>query len=122
MDFYLDNGAATYQIKSCTKNEIYINNTSYQHSLIITPHHLIKNWPVSSINQLKPNYLSFIIEFKPEIFILGTGETLEFPAIELLSDLINHQIGYEIMDTPAACRTYTLLMADKRKVAAALII
>jgi uncharacterized protein len=36
--------------------------------------------------------------------------------------LIEANIGYEIMDTAAACRTYNILMAEGRNVAAALII
>jgi uncharacterized protein len=38
-----------------------------------------------------------------------------------LAPLIAAGIGYEVMDTGAACRTYNVLMAENRKVAAALL-
>ena len=36
--------------------------------------------------------------------------------------LTNANIGLECMDTAAACRTYNILMAEGRSVAAALIV
>ena len=38
-----------------------------------------------------------------------------------LIESVMHHIGVEIMDTGAACRTYNILMSDRRKVAAALL-
>ena len=35
---------------------------------------------------------------------------------------IEARIGFEAMDTQAACRTYNILMAEGRKVAAALLL
>ena len=54
--------------------------------------------------------------------ILGTGASQKFPPPATLRPLIEAGIGFEIMDTAAACRTYNILVAEDRNVAAALII
>ena len=56
-----------------------------------------------------------------EIIIVGTGATQVFPSPDVLAPLVTHGVGFEIMDTRAACRTYNILMAEGRNVVAALI-
>jgi uncharacterized protein len=51
---------------------------------------------------------------------LGTGPRQRFPAPALLRPLIERRIGVEVMDSFAACRTYNILMAEGRDVAAAI--
>jgi uncharacterized protein len=57
-----------------------------------------------------------------ELVLIGTGRSLQFPPAEALRPLIEARLGFEIMDTQAACRTYNILMAENRRVAAALIL
>ena len=52
---------------------------------------------------------------------LGTGDTLRFPHPRITQALAAARIGVEVMDLQAACRTYNILMAEERKVAAALL-
>ena len=56
-----------------------------------------------------------------EIVILGTGLRQRFPAPQLLRPLMQARIGFEVMDLGSACRTYNLLVAEHRAVAAALL-
>jgi uncharacterized protein len=56
------------------------------------------------------------------VVLLGTGARQRFPAPVLMRSLIDRGIGVEVMDTHAACRTYNILMAEGRDVAAALIL
>jgi uncharacterized protein len=71
---------------------------------------------------LEAAHFEAILEFMPEIVLLGTGGTLRFPHPRLTEALIRAQIGVEVMDTPAACRTYNILASEGRKVAAALLL
>jgi uncharacterized protein len=57
----------------------------------------------------------------PEIVLLGTGARLRFPPMALLRPLSGAAIGYEVMDTAAACRTYNILMGEGRRVLALLL-
>jgi uncharacterized protein len=52
---------------------------------------------------------------------LGSGRQLRFPDPALLAPLSERGVGVEVMDTGAACRTYNILMAEGRTVAAVLL-
>ena len=56
-----------------------------------------------------------------EIVLLGTGARQRFPHPRLTRALAQAGIGLEVMDLQAACRTYNILVAEERKVAAALL-
>jgi peroxiredoxin Q/BCP len=48
--------------------------------------------------------------------IFGSGSRLRFPKPMLLQPLMARRIGFETMDTAAACRTYNVLLAEGRAV------
>ena len=56
-----------------------------------------------------------------EILILGTGMKQRFPHPSLMKSLMAARIGLEVMDLGSACRTYNILVAEHRNVAAALL-
>jgi len=58
---------------------------------------------------------------KPEVLLVGTGARLQFLPREVVAPLLAVGIGVEVMDTQAAARTYNILMAEGRRVVAALI-
>ena len=53
--------------------------------------------------------------------LLGTGRRLRFPPPALTRCLADARVGIEVMDTPAACRTYNILGGEGRRVLAALL-
>ena len=56
-----------------------------------------------------------------ELLLIGTGRDGVPPARELRQGLGELGVAVEAMDTGAACRTYNVLLAEARRVAAALI-
>ncbi len=120
MKIHLDLADATYQIQRVDLQSITINEKVYTNSLIIMPESL-NNWGVESFETLEVAHFQQLHALNPEVVLLGTGQKIRFPATELLAPLINEGIGVEVMDTPAACRTYTILMTEGRGVAAALL-
>jgi uncharacterized protein len=56
-----------------------------------------------------------------ELVLLGLGRRGAPVAPQLRAALKAHGIGVEAMDTGAACRTYNVLLAEDRLVAAALL-
>ena len=62
------------------------------------------------------------LALEPEVILLGTGESQAFPPGRRMTDIMRRGIGLEIMTTGAACRTYNVLMAEQRRVVAALIL
>lgn len=122
MKFAEDHNSATYKISAYDDQSIAINGLAYSQSLVLSPSELDSEWSPSSFNELRASHLETIYTMKPEIIILGTGSKQTFPPAEILRHLAIKQIGYEIMDTQAACRTFNILMAEGRTVVAALFI
>lgn len=90
-------------------------------SHIVAPEHL-ESWPVSNITELTPERVTPLLSLNPEVLIFGTGRNHHFPDKSVLRLLINNGIGYEFMDTMAACRTYNILVGEDRLVVAGLIL
>jgi uncharacterized protein len=101
---------------------VMVNRTRYEASLIMLPDEPVESWPIRAVEELTEAHFAPILTHRPEIVLLGTGATLQFPAREIRRALANMQIGVEIMDTFAACRTYNILASEGRKVAAALLL
>lgn len=120
MKLHLETNIGTYQIQSVDSQSVTINNVVYTHSLILMPSHLEK-WAVDSFDHLQVTHIEQLLNLHPDLVLLGTGSRQRFPSPAVLAPLINARIGIEVMDTPAACRTYTILMGDGRAVAAALL-
>lgn len=88
--------------------------------VIVAPDRVIDTWQVSEPAHLKLGDLQPAIDLQPEIILLGTGSQLLLPDVELMSALADLSIGLEIMNTPAACRTFNVLVHEHRRVVAAL--
>jgi uncharacterized protein len=101
---------------------IDVNGRRLTKSFLLTPQRLIENWPPAAFDRLAESDLQAIAALACPIVLLGTGPRQHFPAPRLLRPLIERRIGVEVMDSFAACRTYNILMAEGRDVAAAIII
>ena len=101
---------------------VMVNRTRYQSSLIVLPDQAVESWPPTSLESLTEAHFEALVGYAPEIILLGTGATLRFPSREIRQALARTQIGVEVMDTFAACRTYNILASEGRRVAAALIL
>lgn len=91
-------------------------------SLIIAPERLIDDWKPQSFEALAAHSFEPLQELAPEVVLIGTGVRLRRPAPLLFAPLVHMGVGFEVMDTGAACRTYNLLAGEGRRVAAALLI
>lgn len=122
MKFAEDDASQGYFITSYDDKSIHINGKAFMSSLVVAPDALNDAWPPSSVDSLNMDHCRAIIEFKPELVLIGTGLTLKFPAIATYAELIQRNIGVEIMDSGAACRTYNILMGEGRRVVAGIIL
>ena len=123
----------SYSIRSFNSNHITIlkpvtaalepgsREQTLSNSFVIMPKHLITDWAVKSVSELTDQHLAELEQYKPELVLLGTGSRQIFPDAVLLSGFSSRGIGVEVMDTPAACRTYNILMHEGRHVAAAIM-
>lgn len=101
---------------------VEINLQRHQGSLIVMPELPVRSWPVTSFAGLEAAHFNMLLDDAPELVIFGSGARLRFPHPKLTAALAERRVGIETMDLQAACRTYNVLMAEGRKVAAALLI
>lgn len=121
MKLHLSRSQDTYQITGHGPGHLLVGGVRHETSLIVLPDEVVTGWAASFAALCLQDFDALLIR-APEIVLLGTGERLRFPPPALYSGLIKARIGVEVMDTPAACRTYNILAAEGRRVAAALIL
>lgn len=103
-------------------NFVLVNELRFEKSVVVLADRIVDDWGARGFDELVADHFEFLRRLAPEIVLLGTGNTLRFPSPRLSQPLIDAQIGLEVMDTRAACRTYNILTAERRRVAAALLI
>ena len=101
---------------------VEINQIPYSHAVLLSSDGAISEWPIESFDSLEAAHFAQMVALKPELILIGTGSRQRFPKPELLKALIEAKIGFEIMDSQAACRTYNILVGEGRQVLLALIV
>ena len=101
---------------------IEINKIPYSHAVLLSSDGEILEWDIKSFEELSSADFAQMAPLKPELIIIGTGKRQRFPRPELLKTLIEAKLGFEIMDSQAACRTYNILVGEGRQVLLALIV
>jgi len=99
---------------------VQVNDARHETSVIVTPER-VEPWAPAAFAGLAAEHYERLASLKPEVVLLGTGTRLRFPRPELTAALARAGIGLEVMDLRAACRTYNILAAEERAVAAALL-
>ena len=121
MHFAQDDCSSDLLIRGYGDGVIIIGNRQFARSLILTRDSLVADWRPQHVAELLQDDFAPILELRPEVLVLGTGNTLQFPSPALTARLLQTGIGVEIMDTAAACRTYNILLSEQRNVVAALL-
>ena len=103
-------------------NYIEINAQRHTNSLLLSPESPVIEWSCARFEDLKTEDFEQIAKLEPAVVIFGSGQRIRFPKPAIIAPLIARNIGLETMDLQAACRTYNVLMAEGRKVVAALLI
>ena len=80
-------------------------------------------WGVNAYEDLSVASLSDVIaeSTQIEVLLIGCGARMGMPRADIRDALKEYSIVPEWMDTGAACRTFNVLLAEDRAVAAALI-
>jgi uncharacterized protein len=122
MKLHQDSQREQFSIRAYTDSNVTVNEDIYTRPLVITAEKLLSDWSAPCFAELDTPHLRELKDLDMEILLLGTGVRQRFPAPRLLVELQEYGIGIEVMTTPAACRTYNILLAEGRAVAAALFI
>ncbi|MGH6623478.1 MAG: Mth938-like domain-containing protein, partial [Burkholderiaceae bacterium] len=101
---------------------VEINKLRFTSPVIVAPERPIEPWNITGFDALGEPDFTRLRDLQPEILLLGTGARQRFPHPRLTRPLLDARIGLEAMDSHAACRTYNILMAEGRKVVAAILL
>ena len=101
---------------------VRVGATEYRENLVLLPDAVVTGWARGGFAALDEADFAALLDRAPEMVLLGTGARQLFPHPRLLAPLSAAHVGVEVMDTRAACRTFNILVAEDRRVAAALIV
>jgi uncharacterized protein len=122
MRFTQDSGASANLVRSYGDGELRINDEVYRSAIIVSASKVRAAPDIGSVEDLARLDPSRILEFDPEVVLVGTGQRQIFPAASFRAPYLRAGIGIEVMDTGAACRTFNVLVAEQRPVVALLML
>jgi len=100
---------------------VVVNGVEHTESVVVPWHGDVVAWDAPTFESLTVEHFARVAALAPELVVFGSGARLRFPSPALLRPLIDAAIGFETMDTAAACRTYNVLLSEGRTVVAALL-
>jgi uncharacterized protein len=98
-----------------------IGDQVHEGSVVVSASTVI-GWRPRRIEEVTADDLRIALDLEPGILLLGTGAVQRFPGGPLYEALYRSRVGFEVMDTGAACRTYNVLASEGRSVVAALLV
>ena len=113
---------AGHYIRSFEPGRLRLADRELTAAAIISPGQLIENWQPADPLAITLDDLAPALALDPELIIVGTGFTQRFVSTTVTAQVMRRGIGIECMATEAACRTYNVLMAENRRVVAALLL
>ena len=122
MKFTLEPGVRANLIRGYSDSELRIGEHSVRGSCIVTADTLITQWEPRTFAELEAAHLEALLALKPELIVLGTGPTQQFPSAQIRALLARQGVGLEAMQLGAACRTFNVLVQEERRVAAGLFL
>jgi uncharacterized protein len=122
LKLHQDSSGALNTVTGYGAHYVDVNLVRHESSILMLPDTPVVDWPVSSFEALGPEHFEPLLKQAPEVVVFGSGARLRFPHPRLTAALTARRVGVETMDFMAACRTYNILMAEGRRVAAALLI
>lgn len=119
---FVRDAASPISIRHIRRGAVKVGDDELTENVVLFRDSIRTGWTADDIGKLNESDFAELIAAKPEIVIFGCGWQACLPPRELVFALARRGIGFEMMDTPAACRTFNILISEDRDVAAVLII
>ena len=115
-------GADRQLVQSYHGGGFTVSGVRHEGSLLVFPDRVLP-WAVRRMDELTLASLEAVHAPgpAPDILVVGTGAGFALFPPDLRAAVKGWGTVVEAMATPAACRTYNVLLAEERRVAAALI-
>ena len=122
MKLYLANLGDTKLFTAHGAGYVMVNGERFDASIVVHANDVRSDWEVTDFDALDEANFAYFIDLKPDVLLFGTGARQRFAHPRLYRTLTDAGIAVEFMTTPAACRTYNILVAEDRKVVAAVLL
>jgi uncharacterized protein len=122
MKFQPDLLAGVNTLSRHEPGRVWVGTTPFDASVLVPWKGEVLAWEADRFEALSAAHFERAAALAPELVIFGSGARLRFPPPALMRTLIERRIGFETMDTAAACRTYNVLVSEGRSVLAALLL
>lgn len=109
-------------IQSYGSGHFRVSHIDYQGSIIVLPIRTLP-WDISVPDDISIKSLDNVFDEIPmiEILLIGCGKVMQLLSHELMDGCRQKGLAVDAMNTGAACRTYNILAAEGRRVAAGLV-
>ena len=104
-----------YSLRAADGRSAKVNDQALGSSFFLTPDQLVTQWPVVSATALQVADLEPILALNPALIVLGTGDRQVFPPAVVMAACLSRGIGLEVMNNPAAARTFNILAGEGRR-------
>lgn len=121
MEFNLEVPQNEYFVRSVGTEGIRVHKDLYTGAFIISGEGIIPEWQVSGVEDINADSLQVIFDQQPEVILIGTGKKQIFLPAAIQAHFFRRNVGFEVMTTDAACRTFNILVTEGRNVVAALL-
>jgi uncharacterized protein len=121
VDFNLEVPQDHLYVRSVSENGIRVGDDTLNCAFIMSGQDIFADWDVSSPEDINQTSLQSIFDMQPELVLIGTGKTQVFLPPQVQALFFQRGIGFEVMSTDAACRTFNILASEGRQVVAALL-
>lgn len=121
MDFSEDFSQATVIVQTYQPGVITINNKNFKKAIVITPERITEDFLPQKMEEINEEHINRLCQSGAEVILLGTGEKQQLLPKNLFIAAAKLNKTIDVMNTAAACRTFSVLSTDGRMVIAALI-
>lgn len=122
MKFQPDRLDGVNVVSAFAPGQIVVNAQPWGGSVIVPWRGEVQSWPPGQPDALEVHHMAALLQLNPEVVLYGSGPSLRFPPPALMRALIDARVGYETMDSAAACRTYNVLATEGRRVVLAVLV
>ena len=109
-------------VQSYGSGRFKVSRIEYQGSIIVLPGRTL-SWDIAIHDDINIDSLAAVLQEEPriEILLIGCGQMMQLLPRSLTDTCRQKGLAVDAMDTGAACRTYNILAAEGRRVAAGLV-
>ena len=121
MQLNLERPDYRYFLRGANGSAALVNERRIERSFVIAPDSLVEDWPVRDATAMATSDIEVMLALEPELIVLGTGASQQFPPAAVMAACLQRGIGIEVMTNAAAARTYSVLAGESRRVVAGFV-